>query len=216
MHFFSQIQVWILAFAGRVPIVVFVTIGTILEELIGPIPAPLILTTAGSLLSIQGWPLFVLLLLCLISAAAKTLVAWALYWVGSKGEKIVVDRFGKYIGIGHKEIESFREYFNKGWIDYVTIATLRAIPIVPTTPISIVAGILNLQLAIYLSSTFVGMYVRSFIFMYIGYKGLKISHVLRDLTGIQMTMLGIVIVLLLGTAGYVYYHNQKSAKKRQK
>jgi membrane protein DedA with SNARE-associated domain len=150
---------------------VFSFLGSFLEEIIPPIPSPLVMTTAGSLALAQhyGWPY--LLWLAAAGAAGKTLASWVFYVAGDKLEDVVVPKFGRFLGIRHEDIEGMGKRFNGGWRDGLILFVLRSIPVFPTVMVSIVSGIIRLNPATFLGATFLGIVARNLFYLYIGYAG---------------------------------------------
>ncbi len=168
----NQIVDYIKMLAGSTPLGVFVFVGSILEEIIAPIPSPLVMMLAGTLAHAQNHTLPYLLLLALLASFGKTIGSWFFYILADKTEDLVLTRFGKILGISHKEIEAIGKHFNGGWKDDVILFLLRAVPIMPTTLTSLVCGAIKLNIRTYLRATFFGYCVRSFIFLYLGYTGI--------------------------------------------
>jgi len=155
------------------PLEVFVFVGSIIEELVGPIPSPLIMTSAGSLALSQQRGFAYLLLLALLGSAGKMVISVGLYYLGDKAEHIVVHKFGKYLGIQQSSIDQLRSYFSKDWKDDAILFLLRAIPIFPTGSVSIVCGVLRLRWQGYIIASTLGFIVRGMIYLAIGYYGLE-------------------------------------------
>src|SRR3990167_5973603 len=92
--------------ATTIPLDVFAFIGSFLEEIIAPIPSPLVMTTAGTLAHTQNHTLLYLFWLALAASLGKTIASWLYYVLADKSEDLVLTRFGKYVGVSHNEIES--------------------------------------------------------------------------------------------------------------
>jgi len=168
----NQIVDYVKMLAGSTPLEVFVFLGSILEEIIAPIPSPLVMMIAGTLAHTQNQTFIYLFLLALIASIGKTIGSWFFYVLADKTEDLVLTRFGKVLGISHKEVENIGRHFNGGWRDDAILFLLRALPIMPTSLVSIVCGFIKLNIRTYLRATFFGYFIRSFIFLYIGYTGI--------------------------------------------
>src|SRR5690606_32340582 len=155
--------------AGVLPTEIFVAIGAFVEELVAPIPSPLVMTLGGSLAASQGKTLTYLGLLALLGAIGKTVGSWLIYLIADKAEDFVMNKIGKFVGVTHREVEIIGKHLNKGWRDDVILFLLRAVPIMPTAPVSIVCGLIKLNLRTYLTSTFFGTLVRNVFYLYLGY-----------------------------------------------
>ena len=158
--------------ATVIPLDVFAFIGSFMEEIIAPIQSPLVMTTAGTLAQTQNQTLFYLFWLALAASAGKTFASWVYYVLADKAEDLILTRFGKFIGVSHNEIESIGKHFNGTWRDDAILLIVRALPIMPTSLVSVVCGFIKLNMRTYLQSTFIGYFIRSFIFLYIGYAGM--------------------------------------------
>lgn len=194
----------------RIPLELFTLIGAFLEEIIAPIPSPFVMTSAGTIAESQGRAVEYIFLLALLGAVGKTIGSWLLYIVSDKAEDFIIKRFGKLIGIQHKEVEEIGKKFNGGKKDWFILFTLRAIPAIPTSPVSVVAGIIKIKLVTYLSASFVGTIVRNIIFLYIGYIGLSTAESLLTEFNTWETIGKLILGAVILTAiGYMYYKRSK-------
>ena len=159
----------------QVPLEVFTVVGTFLEEVIAPIPSPFVLTTAGSITAAQNNPLSYIFYIALLGAISKTLGGWLLYTVSDKAEDFLFSKFGKFIGVTQGEIEKIGKYLNGGWRDKVVLFVLRALPVAPSSPISITCGLIKLNIKTFLVTTFLGTIIRNLCYLYLGYTGLSAS-----------------------------------------
>jgi membrane protein DedA with SNARE-associated domain len=159
-------------YADKVPLELFTFVGAFVEEVIAPIPSPLVLTLAGTVAASQDKSLLFLGWIAVIGAVGKTLGGYLLYVVTDRAEDLIFSRFGKYLGITHKEIEKMGSYFNNGNRDALMLFLARSIPIVPSAPISILCGFIKFNLRSFILWTFIGSIFRNAIFLYFGYFGL--------------------------------------------
>ena len=187
--------------ATTIPLDVFAFIGSFLEEIIAPIPSPLVMTTAGTLAHTQNHTLLYLFWLALAASLGKTIASWLYYVLADKSEDLVLTRFGKYVGVSHKEVENIGKHFNGTWKDDVILLVLRSLPIMPTSLVSVVCGFIKLNMRTYLQSTFIGYFIRSFIFLYIGYTGMttygNVSNELVSIESFIKVVSGAGLVLFL-------------------
>lgn len=163
---------WLEAFSQQVPVTWFVFIGSLLEEVIAPIPSPLVMLLGGSISAGQGSPLLFIGLLALIGAVSKTLGSLLIYVISDKAEDVVIDKFGKFLGVSHTDTEGLGKFFGQGKRDDIAIFLLRAVPVMPTAPVSVIAGLIKIDLKTYLIGTFLGLVVRNLIYLYLGYTSL--------------------------------------------
>lgn len=194
-------------FANTVPVEIFVFIGSILEEIVAPIPSPFVMTTAGTLLAAQSAPMSYILVIALIAALGKTIGCVVFYVLADKAEDIVIKKYGKYLGFSHTQVESIGKHFNGSYTDDLLIVFLRALPVMPSTPVSLVAGFLKIDIKAFIRSTFIGNFIRSMIFLYIGFEGL---HAATEGIDSLESLVKIVVVLALGAVvAFVYYKRGK-------
>ena len=216
MSLIMTVSEYVRALAPTIPLEAFVILGSFIEEIIAPIPSFLVMGLAGTLARIHGEALWYLVVLAALGSLGKTLGTWVIYFVADKAEDLVMKKFGKYIGVTHVEIEAIGSRLHKGWRDFVFLFMARALPIVPSTPVSFVCGVIKLNLATYLSSTFFGTCVRNFLYLYLGYVGLSSYTQLRN--GFEKTeslvqVLFAVVILALIVFAYLkrktFLHHKK-------
>lgn len=196
--------------SGVLPTEVFVTVGAFIEELIAPIPSPLVMTLAGSLAASEGKTLTYLGVLAFLGAVGKTIGSWIIYHIADKSEDFVMNKLGRFVGVSHREIEIIGKHLNHGWRDDVILFLLRAIPIMPTAPVSIVCGLIKLHLRTYLVSTFLGTLVRNIFYLYLGYTSLGALESLNE--GIDsFEKFGYLILLVAVGAAFLWIYKQKKS-----
>ncbi|MFA4999248.1 MAG: VTT domain-containing protein [Parcubacteria group bacterium] len=192
------------------PLPVFAFLGALIEEIIAPIPSPLVMTLVGSLAAANDAIWIYLGLLAVAGAIGKTAGSFVVYFVADKGENIITKKFGKFLGASHREIEIIGKYLNKGWKDNVALFLLRAVPIMPTAPVSIVCGLIKLNLRTYLVSTFFGVMVRNAFYLYLGYTGIgALESVSGGIGGLEKIGYLAFLILIGVVFAIIYYHRRK-------
>jgi membrane protein DedA with SNARE-associated domain len=188
----------------------FTFFGTMLEEVIAPIPSPIVMTLGGSLAASQHRSVWYLLLLALTGTAGKIIGSYVIYVIADKFENIITGRFGRVIGLTHEQIEAVGRRFGKGQRDTVVLFLLRALPFVPTAPVSFAAGLLRLDLKTYLLSSAAGIFIRNIFFLYVGFTSVgaleKINENLASSESIGS------MLLLVGVAAVALYFYIKRKK----
>ena len=188
-----------------IPLPLFIFSGAFIEELIAPIPSPLVMTLGGSLAKSQDHTLFFLLFLAFIGAVGKSIGGYIIYTFAHLLEAVLVGRWGKYLGVSHKQIVSMSEKLESGQKDYIALFLLRAVPIIPTAPVSFAAGILQLDLKTYLISSALGLWVRNIFYLYLGFTGVQaLERINNDLDSFETIGYGILLVLILGIFLYIF------------
>lgn len=186
----------LLALAERLPLGAFTFVGSLIEEIIAPIPSPIVLTLAGAAAQAQAWPWTGLLWLALLGAAGKTLGATVLYVVFDKVEDVVLTRFGSFVGLSHTTVERVGAMLGKSGKDVWILLLLRATPVMPSAPLSALCGMMKIRFLPFVLTTFAGSIVRDLAFLALGYAGSEVG--LAFVEGIAETES--LLTLLIGGA----------------
>lgn len=191
--------------SNSVPLPVFTAVGAAVEEIIAPIPSPLVMTLAGSLSASSGQVGLNLVYLALIGSFAKTVASYLVYLIADKAEDLVMNRFGRLIGVTHKEVEKLGAQLSGDSKDWLVLLALRAVPIIPTAPVSVIAGLLKLKLPMYLWTTLVGYALRNYFYLYLGATSIgALESVSEGLDSFEKFGYLILFLLLLGITFYFY------------
>lgn len=212
---FHTIENILISYANKIPLWLFSPISSIVEEIIAPIPSPVIMIVTGSLAKVQEKGFIFLILLTVLAALGKTVGALFVYFIADKIEDLFSGIIEKYFGVTHAEIESFGKKFTGSYRDYFVMFFLRALPVVPSSLVSIGGGILKLPLKIFIVATFLGSIVRDFIYVYFGYAGISILGDLikqSEKTESVIQILFFVSVLIL--LSYLFIKRFKSKKMK--
>lgn len=210
MDIFNQIITWLETLATQIPLPLFTIIGGFIEEVLAPIPSPFVMMLAGSIGKSQNFTIPALIGIAAIGAVGKSLGAWLLYVIGDKAEDFALGKFGKFIGISQKDVESIGSYFKGGAKDWIIMIIMRAIPIMPTSPLSLIAGVIKIDLKAYLLGGFIGTIIRNFFFIYIGYLGLDTANSLMSGLDNAETIAKVVFVGVVGLGlAYLYWKRSK-------
>ncbi len=203
---------WLEGLANSVPLEVFVLVGGIVEEIIAPIPSPIITTLAGSLAAAQGYTWPMLFVLNGIACITKTMGACVFYVVGDKLEDAVVPRYGKYLGVTHAEVEQFGKRFGKGKKDAILLMLLRSIPMMPSLPVSLACGIVRLPFRTFLVTTYVGFYLRELFFIILGYTGIAAAGgLLKGINSLEGVMNVALALGVFALVGWLYWRRRKGS-----
>lgn len=194
---FESILAWLEQLSRTISLELFVVVGAFLEEIIAPIPSPFVMTIAAVLAQEQAYGFAALAWIIVLGAIAKTFSTYIVYVVSDKAEDIVVARFGKYVGLDHSQIEKIGRFFKGTWWDDVLLFLARAIPIIPTFPVSVAAGVIKYHVRGYLLATFLGSIVRNIFYLWIGYFGYEQLHQMWNAFQDNPIMLGVCVVMIL-------------------
>lgn len=181
--------------ADILPIEVFALVGGFIEELIAPLPSPLVMFIAGTLANETNRGSLYLILLPVIGAVGKTLGEMLIYHIVDKSEDLITSRWGKYLGVSQKNIESIGKYFNKTTREGLVILALRAMPLIPSSIVSVACGLIKVRFISYIWASFVGNSIRNFLFMLVGYYGSE--YLMQILLSSQASLIGYVLVALI-------------------
>ncbi|MEK7511090.1 MAG: VTT domain-containing protein [Patescibacteria group bacterium] len=211
---FEQFSHLLTSLAYVLPLELFVFFGSFIEEIVAPIPSVLITTLAGSLALAAGYGWWGLLWLAALASVGKSIGCAILYVIADKAEDFLLVRLGPKIGITHAEVERVGKYFTGGVRDYLILIFIRALPLSPSLPISVGAGIIKIPFGLYNIATFIGNLIRSLLFIAVGYTGFSAyQNLLNQATSIE-SLIQIALAVCLGLfVLYIYYLRRVREKK---
>ncbi len=198
-----QVENGIRELAAIVPLEIFVFIGSFAEEVIAPIPSMLVMTTAGFFAHLEGRTVLFLVWLVVLGNLGKLIGSYIYYTLGDKLEDVVVDRFGRYLGLKHADIERIGQKFSGSpWRDGVLLFLLRVIPFFPTILISIAAGVIRIRLRVFLTASYLGNFCKDFFYAMAGYSGVQalrafFMDIERMRFGIGILLVGLTVASLV-------------------
>lgn len=198
------------------PLLPFLFWASLLEELIAPIPAFFVAIVAAPLVHAQHYTVIGIIGLALLSGAGKTLGTWIYYILGDKAESWVTGKWGRALGLSHQNFLRWGAKLGKGWKDEIFLTIVRMVPIFPSAPISVLAGVLKIRMRSFFGATFVGFSIRNGILLAVAYEGFdwwKAWLKAAEDAGLSFTS-----ILVIGTAiGLCWFlwkgHHQALAKK---
>lgn len=177
-----------------------VIIGVAIETIVVPLPSPLIVMAAGYILIEQGTLLSVILSslwIALVAGLAQTIGSYLLYLPGYYIGKPFIEKFEKLHGISWTDIKKFQNKFSKKRKEEFTLFLLRALPIMPLSIISGVAGVIKMPFKKYSIATFLGVIPRNTILALSGYFFGEFYQVLASKIDYAETIMTALIVLLI-------------------
>ncbi len=206
---FGPIIEYLHTLSQAMPLPLFISIGAAIEEIIAPIPSPLVMTLGGSLAAASGLHWLSLVYLAVIGSFAKTIASYLVYVVSDKAEDLVLGKFGRFLGVTHKEVEKLGSQLSGGWKDDLVMFALRAIPIIPTAPVSIISGLLKVNLITFFWTTFVGYTIRNYFYLYLGATSIGALESLNEgLDSVEKIGYLIIFALLVGLTIFFYKQRQ--------
>jgi len=207
MQLFAELLAYLERLANYVPLEIFTFFGTILEEILAPIPSPFVMTMTGSIARAQGHLLGYLLIVALIGAVGRVVGTTFLYILADFAEDVVIGRFGRFLGVSHREVEKIGSRFNGTARDYLTLIVLRMIPVMPSSPISVVCGLVKLNYKVFAVGTAIGSILRNLFFLWIGFTGLAATESFME--GLESVETVVQILFVLALIGGFYYYYRK-------
>ncbi len=169
-----------------------------IESACVPLPSEIIAPFAGFLVNGGRFNLF---WVAIAGGLGSSVGSVLMYWIGMKGGRPLVEKYGKYILISHHDIKKADVFFAK----YGSMATLigRILPVIRTF-ISLPAGIERVPFKKFLLFSFLGSFVWTYFLAYIGYKLGENWESLHS--RFQKFDIVIVVVIVILAALYIYRH----------
>lgn len=196
-----------------------VFIGVMIEQIIVPIPSPLIIMGAGAILispefSIPNAFLQILWIIVLPGTVASTLGSYIGYTISYYGGKALVVRFQRFLDVDWGEIENLEKRFH-GKREALSIFLLRAIPVFPISLVSIFAGLIRIPIRPFTLYTFLGSIFRCFSLGFVGWwVGTTYERVATHLDSVE-TIISILMLISMGAVlGYLYFRLRRPARPR--
>ncbi len=170
----DQITNWIISAIGENGVWAIFW-GGIIEQIIIPIPSPLITMAGGFLLVPKEQPPAsalgeILLKITLPYSIAAVLGLGIVYFIAYFGGKPLIEKFHRLIGFSWQDVKHLQKKFKGNWHDDLLVFVLRAIPVIPISIISGVAGAIRMPIINFYVASALGVLVRSFILGFIGWK----------------------------------------------
>jgi uncharacterized membrane protein YdjX (TVP38/TMEM64 family) len=133
------------------------------------------------------------------------------YLVADKAEDLLLTgRVAKFIGVTHKQIESFGTRLGQGSKDYFILIVLRSLPIVPSSLLSLGCGLLKVPFRLFVISTLIGSFIRDFIYIYLGYLGTTVAlSFVAKTASVESLVQIIILILAFLFLGWLYFSRRK-------
>ena len=166
-----------------------------------PIPSEVIMPFAGfALAHTQGQ----LILLATLASLASNLGSIPAYWVGAKGGRPMVERYGRYLLLSKRDLDLADRFFVR--FGSITVLVGRMLPIVRTF-IAFPAGIAKMNQVKFHLYTFIGSWPWCYVLAYVGMKmGARFQTDPRFKDVFHRFHVGVEAVILLGVVWFVWTH----------
>lgn len=187
----------------------------ILEQIIVPIPSPLVPMSGGFFLITKELSFLVafkktILYVAVPFALGSTLGATAIFLIAFKGGIFLINKLEKFLDFNWEDVERMKKKFFKGSpTDEILIFLFMAIPVVPSVLVSAVCGAIRLPLGEFYLFTFLGLAVRGIILgllgWWVGETYFMLASGINRAENIVFILLGIALFVILAL-GYKNRH----------
>ncbi len=181
---------------------------TVLSSACLPIPSEVAFGLAGAFCTtaFTAHPQFNVANVVIIGTIGEVLGAVIAYELGRFAGRAIVDRYGKYLLLSHKDLDSSEVWFEK----YGTPSVLfgRLIPVVRAL-ISLPAGLAEMNRVRFLALTAVGSVIWATLLTELGYHAGKNQHFVKYFHDAQYPIIALVVLVLIGGV----WHRWRSMKK---
>lgn len=148
--------------------------GSLVEEVIAPIPSTVVILFGGFLLipadatvlQAMGQVAYKVMLPASVGMAVGSLFP---YFIARIGEKVAVDRFGALLQVDWKTVEKAQAYFEKKQSESLLLFIARAVPVIPSVVIAVFCGLIRMPVGRFVLWSFLGSLVRTFILGMVGW-----------------------------------------------
>lgn len=191
-------------------------IGGLIEQIIVPIPSPIITMSGGAFLILGNNSFFTTLWEIITKVSLPyslgALIGTSLvFLVAYFGGRPIIDKFGRYVGIKWSLIEKIRSDFQKSIADELFIFISVIIPVVPVSLISGFCGAFRISPSKFYPVMFPALIIRSIILAFLGFQmGEAFTGLANGLDKIEslLTVVGAGLIL-----GFLFLKREKWLKK---
>lgn len=185
--------------AGAAYTVVFLLMA--LQSACIPIPSEVIMPFAGYKLAHNVVQLIVL---AIVASIASNLGSIPAYWLGARGGRPMVERYGRYILLNPRDLDLADRFFNR--YGSITVLIGRMLPIIRTF-IAFPAGIARMNQVRFHIYTFIGSFPWCLALAYIGMKlGARWDSDPRFKAIFHRFQVGVEVLLVIGIIWFVWTH----------
>lgn len=203
-------------FSERVPLGIFSFGGSLLEEIISPIPSYLVMGIVGSLSFAQKLGPEQIFFLIFLGAFGKTLGSALYYFIGDTLEDLFRGTLARLFRISPERIENFGNRFTGAhWKDGGVIFLARLFPLTPVTPFSIACGVLKINFKVYFIAGFLGNFFKDVLYVALGYYGVaSMTRLWQEIHWYKVELEWILGLIAIGV--FVTFFFQSDIWKAQK
>jgi membrane protein DedA with SNARE-associated domain len=166
-----------------------------------PIPSEVIMPLAGYALAHTQLQL---VLLATVASLASNLGSIPAYWVGAKGGRPMVERYGSWLLLSRRDLDRVDHFFTR--YGSITVLIGRMLPIIRTF-IAFPAGVARMNQTRFHIYTFIGSWPWCYALAYIGMKlGASFATDPRFKSAFHRFHLSVEILLLVAIVWFVWTH----------
>lgn len=169
-----------------------------------PIPSELILGFAGYLIFAERMTFTGAMIAGMVGGMLGSIFA---YYVGDKGGRPFVDKYGKYFFVKKSHVDLAQEWFDKYGVKAVFFS--RMLPVVRTF-ISLPAGFAHVNMAQFLTFTFIGSLPWTALILFIG---MVLGENWKDMLAVGHEISIIFVIVSVIVCGYFYYKYRQKKKR---
>lgn len=194
-----------------------VLFGSLIEEVIAPIPSTVVILFGGFLLIPQEATfveaMFQVALKVMLPASAGMAIGSLFpYFIARIGEKVAVDRFGKLLQVDWAMVEKAQKYFEERNSDEWMLFIARAVPVIPSVVIAVFCGLIRMNVWSFVIISFFGSLIRTFILGLVGWAvGAAYAEYAHDISLVENIILVTVGVVTVGGA-YIFWRKLRRKK----
>jgi membrane protein DedA with SNARE-associated domain len=179
-----------------------------IESACVPLPSEIIMPFAGYLVFLNRFNLFWVATAGAIGCNLGSVIA---YWIGAKGGRPLVERYGKWVLMSQHDLDRMTRFFQK--YGAITVLIGRLLPVVRTF-IAFPAGIAKMPQLRFHIYTFVGSWPWCYALAYVGMKlGEKWHTDPRFEQAFHRFHLGVELVLVAGILWFVWSHIKRGRQQ---
>lgn len=194
-----------------------VFLGCILEQIIVPIPASLIVLSSTFLL-MQGASFTLVSLGTLIfkivipASLGMTLGSLVYYALAYKLGKPFIERTSRFLGVSIEDVENVEKQFKGNRYDDIFMFLARCFPVIPSIAINLFCGLIRYDIKKYLITTFSGSAVQILGWGLVAWFSGNIYKALES----QISFLGniVMVIIIIAVAGFII--NKRRQKNKTK
>lgn len=193
-----------------------VFLGCILEQIIVPIPASLIVLSStflvmkGASLSVAS--LGTLIIKIVIPASLGITIGSLVYYtLAYKLGRPFIERTSKYLGVSLEDIDNIEKQVDESRYDDFFIFLGRCFPVIPSIAINLFCGLIRYDLKKYLITTFAGSAVQIFGWGLVAWFSGNLYLALED----KISFLGNVVLVIIVVVVVAFIINKRRKKESE-